>query len=348
MVVIREELTALGRTPSGLFVTDLDGTLLRSDRTFAAADLAALRRLGECGVVRVLATGRSLFSFDKVRTPDLPLDYLVFSTGAGLAELPSGRIVRAESLDPAEVRRACEILRALGLDFMVQRPIPDTHAFGFHASGRPNPDFDRRIALYAQFAFPLDGDAAGFGPATQLVAIVPPDGAPEALPEVRRLLPELTVIRSTSPLDHRSTWIEIFPASVSKSRTTGWLADAARHPAGAHGLGRQRLQRPRPARLVRGTLRHRQRPARPARTLPGGRLARRGRGEPGRRPLARKAAHRAVTVGLESTMSTMKQRALSPAVALSEELGIGQSALCKAVGHGKLHTDEIGLKIDTK
>jgi hydroxymethylpyrimidine pyrophosphatase-like HAD family hydrolase len=224
MVELREELASLGRTPSGLFVTDLDGTLLRSDRTFAAADLAALRRLGECGVVRVLATGRSLFSFDKVRTPDLPLDYLVFSTGAGLAELPSGRIVRAESLDPAEVRRACEILRALGLDFMVQRPIPHTHAFGYHASGRPNPDFDRRIALYAQFAFPLDGDPGAFGPATQLLAIVPPEGSPEALPEVRRLLPELTVIRSTSPLDGRSIWIEIFPASVSKSRTTGWLA----------------------------------------------------------------------------------------------------------------------------
>ena len=47
--------------PTGLFVTDLDGTLLRSDRTFAADDLAALRRLGECGVVRVVATGRSLF-----------------------------------------------------------------------------------------------------------------------------------------------------------------------------------------------------------------------------------------------------------------------------------------------
>jgi hypothetical protein len=213
------------RPPAGLFVTDLDGTLLRSDRTFAAADLEALRHLGECGVVRVLATGRSLFSFEKVRTHDLPLDYLVFSTGAGLAELPSGRIVRAQSLDPAQVRRAYEVLRALGLDFMVQRPIPETHAFGFHASGRPNSDFDRRIALYERFAFPLDGDAAGFGPATQLVAILPPEGPPETLPEVRRLLPELTVIRTTSPLDHRSTWIEIFPASVSKGRTTGWLAD---------------------------------------------------------------------------------------------------------------------------
>jgi len=211
--------------PTGLFVTDLDGTLLRSDRTFAADDLAALRRLGECGVVRVVATGRSLFSFEKIRTPDLPLDYLVFSTGAGLAELPSGRIVRAQSLDPAEVRRACDVLRALELDFMVQRPIPDTHAFGFHRSGRPNPDFDRRIDLYTQFAFPLDGDPGAFGPATQLVAIVPPEESPETLPEVRRLLPNLTVIRTTSPLDHHSTWIEIFPASVSKSHTTGWLAD---------------------------------------------------------------------------------------------------------------------------
>ena len=271
--------------PTGLFVTDLDGTLLRSDRTFAAADLAALRRLGECGVVRVLATGRSLFSFEKVRTPDLPLDYLVFSTGAGLAELPSGRIVRAQSLAPAEVRRACDVLRALELDFMVQRPIPDTHAFGFHASGRPNPDFDRRVALYERFAFPLDGDAAGFGPATQLVAIVPPEGSPETLPEVRRLLPNLTVIRTTSPLDHRSTWIEIFPASVSKSRTTEWLAERlgipqARTVSVGNDYNDLDLLDWAAERFVTANA-----PADLRRALPGGRLARRGRGKPSRQPL---------------------------------------------------------------
>ena len=42
---------------------------------------------------------------------------------------------------------------------------------------------------------------------------------------MQQALTGLTVIRTTSPLDGRSTWIEIFPASVSKSRTTGWLAD---------------------------------------------------------------------------------------------------------------------------
>jgi hypothetical protein len=33
------------------------------------------------------------------------------------------------------------------------------------------------------------------------------------------------VIRTTSPLDGRSTWIEIFPTTVSKSLTAAWLAD---------------------------------------------------------------------------------------------------------------------------
>ncbi|HIM71160.1 MAG TPA: HAD family phosphatase, partial [Gammaproteobacteria bacterium] len=36
-------------------------------------------------------------------------------------------------------------------------------------------------------------------------------------------LPKLTVIRTTSPLDHHSTWLEIFPGNVSKSKSACWL-----------------------------------------------------------------------------------------------------------------------------
>lgn len=213
-----------GRPPSGLFVTDLDGTLLRSDRTFSESDLSSLRRLGEHGVVRVVATGRSMFSFKRVEAPGLPIDYLIFSTGAGVAEHPGGKIMRRASLEPTEVCRACDVLRELRLDFMVQRPIPDTHVFGYVTLNSSNPDFETRIALYRPFAFPLDGEISSFGPATQVVAIVPPDRAQEALAEVRHRLADLTVIRTTSPLDGRSTWIEIFPTGVSKSRTAQWLA----------------------------------------------------------------------------------------------------------------------------
>jgi Cof subfamily protein (haloacid dehalogenase superfamily) len=219
-----------GRKLVGLFITDLDGTLLRSDRTFSEADLDALRRLGERGVLRVVATGRSLFSFSMIQTAELPVDYVVFSTGAGVAEHPGGKIVRSASLESGEVRQAFDVFRSLRLDFMVQRPIPDTHIFGYMAVNRSNPDFETRISLYSRFAFPLHGDIDRFGPATQLVAIVPPNRAQAALAEVRRKLANLTVIQTTSPLDGRSTWIEVFPAGVSKSLTAGWLASRLEIP----------------------------------------------------------------------------------------------------------------------
>lgn len=210
--------------PAGLFITDLDGTLLRSDRTFAAADLAGLRRLGELGVIRVVATGRSMFSFERIQPAGLPIDYVIFSSGAGIAEHPGGRIVRRASLETDEIRHAVGILRSLHLDFMVQRGIPDSHIFGYVAATEANPDFEARISLYRRFAFPLDDDIERFGPATQLVAIVPPEQAPAALAAVRQRLKGLTIIRTTSPLDGRSTWIELFPAGISKSLTTEWLA----------------------------------------------------------------------------------------------------------------------------
>jgi hydroxymethylpyrimidine pyrophosphatase-like HAD family hydrolase len=218
--------------PSGLFVTDLDGTLLRSDRTFSGSDLASLHRLGGRRVVRVVATGRSMFSFNRVEAQGLPIDYVIFSTGAGVAEHPGGRILRRVSLESEEVCRAGAVLRALRLDFMIQRPIPDTHVFGYAALSTSNPDFENRIALYRQFAFPLDGDIGRFGPATQVVAIVPRDHAHDALAAVRQRLEGLTVIRTTSPLDGHSTWIEIFPAGVSKGRTAEWLASRLGIPRG--------------------------------------------------------------------------------------------------------------------
>jgi hypothetical protein len=212
------------RKAAGLFISDLDGTLLRSDRTFSETDLGSLQRLGQRGVVRVVATGRSIFSFNKVATAGLPVDYVVFSTGAGVAEHPGGRIVRSASLEAGEVRQAVAVLRSLQLDFMVQRPIPDTHIFGYSAATPANLDFETRISLYRPFAFPLDDNIDCFGPATQLVAIVPPAQAPAALAAVRQKLTALTVIQTTSPLDGRSTWIELFPSGISKGLTAEWLA----------------------------------------------------------------------------------------------------------------------------
>ena len=81
------------------------------------------------------------------------------------------------------------------------------------------------MRLYSRFAVPLNEATDDFGPATQLLAVVPNRGSHAVLEKVRSELPDYSVIRTTSPLDGKATWIEIFPAAVSKSRTAAWLAE---------------------------------------------------------------------------------------------------------------------------
>ncbi len=217
-----------GKSPERLFVMDLDGTLLRSDRTFDAVDLRALKQLGDQGVVRAIATGRSMYSFNTVADSNLPLDFVIFSTGAGVAQYPGGRIIRKVSLEPHEVEHACKVLKTAQLDFMVHRPIPDNHVFAYFQSATGNSDFERRISLYSRFACPLESASSAFGPATQLLAILPPQNPTRMLAKIRAELPQYNVIQTTSPLDGESIWIEIFPVAVSKSLATAWMANEMR------------------------------------------------------------------------------------------------------------------------
>jgi hydroxymethylpyrimidine pyrophosphatase-like HAD family hydrolase len=215
-----------GRQPRGLFIMDFDGTLLRSDRTFSSIDLDALEQLGELGIIRTIATGRSLYSFNTAAVRDLPVDYVIFSMGAGVLQHTEGKVVRRVSLETHEVQRACKILKTNRLDFMIHRTIPDNHMFSYFRSNGGNDDFERRLKLYSRFAVPLNEATDDFGPATQLLAVVPNRGSHTVLEKVRSELPDYSVIRTTSPLDGKATWIEIFPAAVSKSRTAAWLAEA--------------------------------------------------------------------------------------------------------------------------
>jgi len=61
---------------------------------------------------------------------------------------------------------------------------------------------------------------------SQLLVVETPgsDSHYEALVEA---LDHLNVVLTTSPLDHRSRWIEIFPPTASKSQAAEWLR--ARH-----------------------------------------------------------------------------------------------------------------------
>ncbi len=211
-----------------MLITDLDGTLLRSDGKVSDTDIVSLQRLGEMGILRVLATGRSPYSFTKAITEKLPFDYVLFSTGAAIVDYADGgRFLKVSHLSSQQAVEVNEILCAINLDFMVHDPFPDNHRFGYRSFGKSNPDFQRRIERYLAFARDLDrqvhGPTGRGGEVSQFLVVVPAETAESTWKAIHAAFPALSVIRSTSPLDHESTWIEIFHPDVSKSRSAEWL-----------------------------------------------------------------------------------------------------------------------------
>ncbi len=218
-----DRVYANGYTLQRMVVTDLDGTLFQRDRRASPRNLRTLEELGRRGRLRVIATGRNLFSARKVLPPDFPVDYVLFSSGAGVMDWPAQRLLRAVTMSREEVARAFQALASRGLDFMVHRPIPENHYFRFYSTGGDNPDFEARKAVYAPFASAGDLREPP-SEACQLLAVEPAGRRSSAYEAVRADLAGLTVLRSTSPLDGCSLWIEVFPAAASKSKAAAWLA----------------------------------------------------------------------------------------------------------------------------
>ena len=219
---------------SHLVVTDLDGTLLDSASRLGGAHRRALEALGRNGTVRTVATGRSLYSARTVMPADFPIDYLVFSSGIGVMSWVGRRLLRPRSMARSVVSDLVARLRALSLDFMVHHAAPDTHCFHFFRASCGNTDFERRIERYARFSQRLCGGDGlpGEVEVSQLLVVEPP-GTASHLDLLAREFGDVHVVRTTSPLDHASTWIELLPKGASKSRAADWIRTR-------HGIDRAR------------------------------------------------------------------------------------------------------------
>ncbi len=209
----------------GLFVTDFDGTLLRSDGTLSQRDLDALESLKQHGVKIAIATGRSLYSFDHSAGVDLKVDYLIFSLGAGVIRLSDRKLLYQKNLSTEMVKQGLDFMSRSTFDFMLHHPVPDNHKYVYRRVNGENADFESRIKRYREFGTVLNTMTRnGIDEAAQFLAVVPQEKTNDALKSSRSGLPGLSVIHSTSPLDHKSAWIEFLHPEVSKSKTAAWLA----------------------------------------------------------------------------------------------------------------------------
>lgn len=224
------------KTPyQGLVAVDFDGTLHCSGRDkvspntrktvpagICEENYRALKTLKTRQICRVIVTGRSLFSFLRaVENLDLDIDYLIFSSGAGLLRWPDRKLLKSARLCQGEIGRIGAILMAERADFMIQAPIPDNHHLHYWSAGEGHSDFHRRLEIYREWSRPWDPGERDPEEASQFIAVLPPGAE---LERFYQRLKEFSLIRATSPIDHESIWLEIFPPAVNKGRSTEDLA----------------------------------------------------------------------------------------------------------------------------
>ena len=200
--------------------TDLDKTLLRNNGTFSKKNLKAMEDLSKNNVLLILATGRNILSSKKVLTDEHCFDYLMFSSGVGIINWKSKELIYENHLQEEETKKAIDILLTNDVDFMVHDMIPKNHRF-FYWVHHSLPDFKRRIKLYNEFAQPLKLDHSPKR-ASQLLAVLK-QSEEEKFEKIKNELNFLKVIRTTSPLDDKSIWLEVFPNNISKGHSAEWL-----------------------------------------------------------------------------------------------------------------------------
>ncbi|MDR2313169.1 MAG: Cof-type HAD-IIB family hydrolase [Spirochaetaceae bacterium] len=101
---------------------DLDGTLLRPDKTLSERTLRAVRNCADRGMNIIIATGRSLRSGEIYREQLGVSGPQVYYNGAEVVDMPGGTMIHAGFLDPEPVLFCAGLAKKLGLYFQVYFP----------------------------------------------------------------------------------------------------------------------------------------------------------------------------------------------------------------------------------
>lgn len=206
-----------------LLATDLDGTLLNCAAQISEGNFSALRRCGERGIVRVAATGRSYYSSLRVLADDAPIDYLVFSCGAGVLRWSDRQLLYARTFSRDAASEIGRLLQQEELAFMAHAPIPFNHFFWYDDAGQAsNKDLLARIAHYEECVLGRVNAASFAGGLTQF--LVTTECSEEQFASLSlQFAPFAETVRSTSPFMHSHKWLELFPKGVNKGAGLLWL-----------------------------------------------------------------------------------------------------------------------------
>lgn len=210
-----------------LVATDLDGTFLKNDKSISNENLEVLHSLGEKGILRVVATGRNLKKTMEVISSEVPFDYIVFSSGAGVYDWKHEKLLYHQNLNQQIVQQIADFLVALDLNFHLFKPVPENFNCWFHRGSIPCSEFESYFDFHQSYSEPLPLDQKLGSEACQFLVVFPnnPEQFIVFKKEIEQRFPEVKVVRTSSPLDTGYIWMEIFHQSVSKGNGVKFICD---------------------------------------------------------------------------------------------------------------------------
>ncbi len=212
-----------------LVATDLDGTFLRDDRSVSKANLLALEQLGEQQIIRVAATGRNLKKVMDVLNPEVPFDYIVFSSGAGVYNWQKQEHIYSQNIIESSATKLLNYFVQEQLNFHAFYPVPDNHKHFYFRGAQPCEEFERYFEFNKAHATELEVNTLPNGQLCQFLVILKEneDHFRQLKSNIEALCPEIRVIRASSPITKGYIWLEVFHRSVSKGN--GVLEICRRH-----------------------------------------------------------------------------------------------------------------------
>ncbi|MGQ8338480.1 HAD family hydrolase [Sunxiuqinia sp. A32] len=223
-----------------LVATDLDGTFLRNDKTISSEDLRMLNLLGEREIVRVAATGRNLQKVKEVLSPEVPFDYIAFSSGAGIYNWKNHRLLYRQNLSKDTANKIIKILISQDLNFHLFHQVPNNHKCWYFRGSQPCMEFERYFEFHHSFSEPIPESQKIEEDVCQFLVIFPnqPELFHRLKEELHRMHGDIKIVRASSPIGTGYIWMEIFHQDVSKGNAIRFLCDQIQiHPNETLGIG---------------------------------------------------------------------------------------------------------------
>lgn len=193
-----------------LIATDLDGTLLRGDKTVSARTVAALSAAEDAGIEVFFVTGRPARWMSVVAEHTARHGMAIVANGAAVYDLHRDRLLAAYPLDARDATQVFEALRAAvpGTTFAIER----TGGFAYEPAYVPfEPDDEAFIAPIEE----LLATPPGHQPLLKLLAKHPDIDPDVFLHTARAVAGTYAEITRSSP----SALLEISGSGVSKATT---------------------------------------------------------------------------------------------------------------------------------